>query len=118
MGYPYIERGNHKISLISPFTVDDKLVTEMYIEEYRSEEVVYFKVQLNFHEWMGFSYQGTLNMLNQEFAGNLHQIYEHYSWAQNCNSNIAIMRECLHYIRRYNSDYLNHLIEKMEKGEK
>lgn len=112
MSYPYIERGEHRISLIEPFTIDNKLVTKFEAEHtihWRTEECLYFKVQLNFTEWIGFSYIGSLNMLNQEYREKLYNLYEHYCWTHN-NRNSSIMRECNHHLRR-GDEYITHLIE-------
>lgn len=112
MSYPYIEHGGHRISLIYPFTIDDKLVTNLEIEEYATfRTVTYFRVQLNFNNWTGFQYNGSLDLLKREYNDYLRNIYEHYSWGRNTNNNTSIMRECLHYIRIYDSDYFTHLIE-------
>lgn len=120
MSYPYIERGGWKISLIEPFTIDNKLITEFEIKQvtplsWNSNEVTLFRAQLNYNEWVGFQYDYSLSTLTRIMNDELRSRYEYYSWAQHANH--AVMSECYHMLRpRYTGDDLfNHLLGDIRK---
>lgn len=106
MSYPYVMYNGHKLSIIEPFTIDDKLITNICTDVYygiAGPDTYYIKMTLNFSEYFLIqtdhfnSWMGDVEM--NHFMRQQYMEYSH-------NENYFIAEKCQWYIDRADDDML------------